>query len=253
VRPFGEAAETTVASRISEWVAEAGRRRVFRTVGVYVVAVWGISSGGVDIAGVLGIPESALRIGIYAAVGSIPLIVILAWRFDIGRDGIVRDPQDVLADRQREADLAAMPTMIGGVASVGALVIRWRGPSGEQAALFTEELFLGRSAECRVRFYDPLVSRKHARIFHDGEAWQIEDLGSRSGTKLDGVSISKAPLGVDNEVRLNEDGPFLRIELVAAGAATREALGNFPPGQPTAHIRLTHTDATTVGGGKGRR
>lgn len=253
MRPFGEAAETTVASRISEWIAEAGRRRVFRTVGVYIVAVWGISSGGVDIAGVLGIPESALRIGIYAAVGSIPLIGILAWRFDIGRDGIVRDPQDVLADRQREADLAAMPTMIGGVASVGALVIRWRGPSGEQAALFTEEFFLGRSAECRVRFYDPLVSRKHARIFHDGGAWQIEDLGSRSGTKLDGVSISKAPLGADNEVRLNEDGPFLRIELVAAGAATREALGNFPPGQPTAHVRLTHTDAATVGGGKGRR
>ena len=253
MRPFGAAMETTVAGRISEWVAEAGRRRVFRTVGVYIVAVWGVSSGGVDIASVLGIPESALRIGIYAAVGSIPIIAILAWRFDIGREGIVRDPQDVLADRQREADLASMPTMIGGVAGVGALVIRWKGSDGEQAALFTEGLFIGRSAECRVRFYDPLVSRKHARIFHDDGAWQIEDLGSRIGTKLDGVSISKAPLGVDNEVRLNENGPFLRIELVAAGGATLEALGNFPPGQPTAHVRLTHTDAMTVGGDIRRR
>jgi len=253
VRPLGETAETAVAGRFSKWVAEAGRRRVFRTVGVYIVAVWGISSGGVDIAGVLGIPESALRIGIYAAVGAIPIVAILAWRFDIGREGIVRDPQDVLADQQREADLAAMPTMIGGDAGVGALVIRWKGPDGEQAALFTDELFLGRSAECRVRFYDPLVSRKHARIFHDEGAWQIEDLGSRNGTNVDGVAITKAPLGVDSEVRLNDDGPFLRIELVATGAETREALANFPPGQPTAHIRLTNTDAATAGGGTGRR
>ena len=115
---------------------------------------------------------------------------------------------------------------------------RASGPAGAQGALFAEGRCRGRSAECRVRFYDPLVSRKHARIFHDDGAWQIEDLGSQSGTKLDGVSISKAPLGVDNEVRLSEDGPALRIELVAAGGATREALG------PSPRVMTRHSSAT---------
>ena len=234
-----------MAGRFAGWVSEAKRRRVFRTVGVYVVAVWGVSSGGVDIAGVLGIPETALRVAIYAAIGAIPLVALLAWRFDIGREGIVRDPQDLLADQQRDADLAAMPTMVGGDEAAGAVLIRWRGPDGDQAALFTEDLQLGRSAECRVRFYDPLVSRIHARIFNEAGVWRIEDLGSRNGTIVDGAHVTRAPLGVDSEIRLNDEGPFLRVELIAPGADTLAALAAHPPGQPTAHVRRARGSAAS--------
>ena len=242
-----------MAGRLAEWISEATRRRVFRTVGVYVVAVWGVSTGSAELADLFGVPPDWLRAGIYAAVAAIPIVAFLAWRFDIGREGIVRDPQDVIADQQREAELAAMPTMIGGDGAGGALVIRWKSADGEHSALFTDELFLGRGTECRVRFYDPLVSRKHARIFQEEGAWLIEDLGSRNGTLLDGAEITRAPLGVDSEIRLNDDGPFLRVQLVAAGAETREALASFPPGQPTAHVRRSGTDSATTGGSTGRR
>lgn len=242
-----------MAGRFGEWVGEAKRRRVFRTVGVYVVAVWGVSSGGVDIASVLGIPESALRIGIYAAIAAIPLVAILAWRFDIGREGIVRDPQDLFVEQQREAELATMPTMIGGDGGAGAIVVRWRSADGEHQALFTDEVFVGRGADCRVRFYDPLVSRRHARIFHDEGAWQIEDLGSRNGTTVDGAKVDRAPLGVLSEIRVNDDGPFLCVERVAAGADTRSALASFPPGQPTAHVRAATSEPATPGETADRR
>ncbi len=54
----------------------------------------------------------------------------------------------------------------------------------------SDEVFIGRDASCELTVDDPLVSRKHARIFvQAGEAW-IEDLGSRNGVRVDGRSIS---------------------------------------------------------------
>ena len=236
-----------MASRISEWIAEAGRRRVFRTTGVYIVAVWGISSGGVDIASVLGIPESAVRILIYAALGFLPVVVFLAWRFDIGRTGVVRDPQDLQEQDRVEAELADMPTTIGGDMGTGAVVVRWEDTTGENAALFLDEFYIGRGADCRVRYYDPLVSRRHARVFHDESVWYVEDLGSRNGTAVDGRTVEREPLGESAEIRVNDGGPFLLIERVMPGEATRDALSNYPPGQPTAHIRSKTIDAMTSG------
>lgn len=236
-----------MASRISEWIAEAGRRRVFRTTGVYIVAVWGISSGGVDIASVLGIPESAVRILIYAALGFLPVVVFLAWRFDIGRTGVVRDPQDLQEQDRVEAELADMPTTIGGGIGTGAVVVRWEDATGENAALFLDEFYIGRGTDCRVRYYDPLVSRRHARVFHDESVWYVEDLGSRNGTAVDGRTVEREPLGESAEIRVNDGGPFLLIERVMPGEATRNALSNYPPGQPTAHIRSKTIDAMTSG------
>lgn len=237
-----------MASRITAWLAEANRRRVFRTTGVYIVAVWGISSGGVDIAGVLGIPESALRIGILAAVAFLPVVVLLAWRFDIGRRGIVRDEQDVTARKQVEDAMAEMPTMmISGEDGAGAVVVRWSDEEGEEnAALFTEPFFLGRGTECRVRFYDPLVSRQHARIFSEEDEWFIEDLGSRNGTLLGGRSVERAALETTSDVRVNEAGPTLRVEIVKPGAETRTLMSAFPAGASTAHVRIASLDG--VGG-----
>ena len=229
-----------VAGRIKAWLAEANRRRVFRTTGVYVVAVWGVSSGGVDIAGVLGIPESALRVSILAAVGFLPVVVFLAWRFDIGRSGIVRDEKDLIARKKVDDAMAEMPTMmISGEEGVGAVVVRWSDEEGEEnAALFTEPFFLGRGTECRVRFYDPLVSRQHARIFPEEGDWFIEDLGSRNGTLLGGKAIERAVLEPPCDVRVNAAGPTLRVEVVQPGAETRTLMSAFPAGASTAHVRI---------------
>ena len=228
-----------MTDKLSEFLAEAKRRRVFRTAGVYLVAVWGISSGGVDVFGVFGIPEEVLRFSMIGAIAFLPVVVILAWMFDIGRGGIVRDPQDVAAERAADQEMASMPTIIGGNMGAGAVVVHWGDGSDENSMLYIEEFYLGRGADCRVRFYDPLVSRQHARAFHEDGTWFIEDLGSRNGTHVDGVAIDNVPLGASNAVRLNDSGPFLRIDLIPPGGATRSALAAYPPGQPTAHVRGT--------------
>jgi hypothetical protein len=231
-----------ISGRLHDWIAEARRRRVFRTAGVYVVAVWGISSGAVDIAGVLGIPEVALRVWIYAAVAFLPIVVLLAWRFDISRGGIIRDPQDVLERERAEARLAEMPTMLGGDVGPGAVVVRWISDQGEQRALFVDDFELGRGTDCGVRFYDPLVSRRHARVFHSEMGWLIEDLGSRNGTRVDGQPIECVPLVATCEVTLNEGGPVLSVEPLPPGAATQEAVRLFPSSRSTAHVRLSRAE-----------
>jgi len=245
--------ETGLANKLIELLAEAKRRRVLRTAGVYLVAVWGVSSGGVDVAGVLGIPENVLRMTMIAAIAFLPVVVILAWMFDIGRGGIVRDPQDVLAEQQAEQDLASMPTILGGDAGAGGVVVRWQDTQGENAMFYVDEFSLGRGTDCRVRFYDPLVSREHARVFPEEGVWFIEDLGSRNGTLVDENAIQRLALADSNAVRLNDSGPCLQIDLVPSGASTRDALSTFPPGQPTAHIRTAAAEAGSSGRSAARK
>jgi FHA domain len=62
----------------------------------------------------------------------------------------------------------------------------------EQIALPLGVTLVGRDAtSCRICIFDGLISRKHARIQCDGEQATIEDLGSRNGTRLNGVPIAR--------------------------------------------------------------
>lgn len=214
---------------------------MFRTAGVYVVAVWGLSQGAIEIGPFFGAPDWIVRGLLVGAVCLLPVVVILAWRFDIGRTGIVRDPQDVAAAAHSDDDIAMMSTMVGGDMGEGAVVVRWADGDEDRAVLCADEFVLGRAPDCRVRFYDPLVSRRHARVFHEDGEWRIEDLGSRNGTRVDGERVSAAVLPEACEVRVNEAGPVLRFERVAAGSALRDALEAFSAVPVVAHVRSGST------------
>lgn len=54
------------------------------------------------------------------------------------------------------------------------------------------ETLIGRSPTCRITIEDPLVSRQHARIVVDGGGARFEDLGSRNGSKINGVTTRGA-------------------------------------------------------------
>jgi hypothetical protein len=43
---------------------------------------------------------------------------------------------------------------------------------------------IGRAPECALVLDDDYASARHARIFHDGSTWVVEDLGSTNGTYL---------------------------------------------------------------------
>jgi hypothetical protein len=51
------------------------------------------------------------------------------------------------------------------------------------------EVVLGRSRECDCVLAEPSVSRRHAQLRHDGDRWVLRDLGSRNGTRVNGVRV----------------------------------------------------------------
>lgn len=234
----------SLTGRLKAWFAEAQRRRVFRTTGVYLVGVWVISQGVAELAPIFGAPQWLLRVLMVGAVALTPAVVILAWMFDIGRQGITRDPQD-LERAQRDRDLAEMQTQIGPSAAIGTVVVGWSDPDGEHRIDFAEDFFIGRASDCRVRFYDPLVSRKHARVFHADGRWRIEDLGSRNGTTFAGKRIDSMVLepGKAGEIRVNEAGPPLLFEVVAPGEETTMISAPTATTASAAHIRAETLEA----------
>jgi pSer/pThr/pTyr-binding forkhead associated (FHA) protein len=61
----------------------------------------------------------------------------------------------------------------------------------EELALAPGVTLIGREPTCRITIFDTLISRRHARIQCDGTLATIEDLGSRNGTRVNGVPISR--------------------------------------------------------------
>ena len=55
----------------------------------------------------------------------------------------------------------------------------------------TDELLVGRDAGCDIAFDSPVLSRRHTRIFWDGTAVRIQDLGSQNGTAVSGAVVTE--------------------------------------------------------------
>lgn len=56
------------------------------------------------------------------------------------------------------------------------------------------EMTVGRSDECDIVVDDPKASRKHARVWPEGEGLSVQDLGSTNGTKHEGVTKERFQL-----------------------------------------------------------
>jgi sigma-B regulation protein RsbU (phosphoserine phosphatase) len=77
---------------------------------------------------------------------------------------------------------------------------------------------LGRAPECQIQLDSNMVSRRHAQVVREGNAFYLEDLGSGNGTFLNGKRIAeRTALKADDRLKL---GPILlRFE---TGTAARK-------------------------------
>lgn len=77
---------------VNNFLIELRRRRVYQTIGLYVVGAW-VTLQVADLAfESWGIPGAALRLIWIAAFILFPLALIFGWRYDITANGIVRTP-----------------------------------------------------------------------------------------------------------------------------------------------------------------
>ncbi len=87
--------------------------------------------------------------------------------------------------RLRYAMRRAMTAAYSGRAwSRALLALDWEGTAHA-------DMVLGRGDGCDPMLADPAVSRRHARLsFRDGR-WILQDLGSRNGTRVNGVRVGR--------------------------------------------------------------
>ena len=86
-----------------------------------------------------------------------------------------------------------------------ALVVRsGGGMAGQSFEPGEGRTLVGRSPECQIFLDDVTVSRRHAEIVGDGEAFTIRDLGSLNGTYVNRKRIESTVLANDDEVQIGK-------------------------------------------------
>lgn len=80
------------------------------------------------------------------------------------------------------------------------------------------DVVLGRSADCELVIQHHSVSRRHARLRRDDEGWQLEDLGSKNGMRVDGKRVTSARFSGAQWFALGD--VFCEFELIDTAAAT---------------------------------
>ena len=115
----------------------------------------------------------------------------------------------------------------------GLIVLR-----GEQVGtLFSlgAEATIGRAADNQVPMPMGSLSRRHARVFREGEDWMVVDLASSNGTRVNGRSISgPAVLQDGDRIGLGDDcellfkaGDHRLADLLAEGSGLDQPAPEF--------------------------
>ena len=193
--------------RLQNFVGELKRRKVFQVTSVYLVAAWGLSAGAADIFDVFEFPAWASRYFVLVIFSLTPLVVVIAWVFELNKSGIQRDT--------RPSNPIDQTTILASRKDIPVIDATWRGKKHS----FVSEFIIGRDDGCAMQIVDPLVSRQHAKLQFIAGRWKIEDLGSANGIIVNGTKVQSAWLEHDSSVRFYPQGPELLLTISSPNTA----------------------------------
>jgi len=116
-------------------------------------------------------------------------------------------------------------------------IYKLKGTSGSvinQSFPFGASIVLGSSADCDIQLAEAGVAPQHAEIcLIDGKSLQLRDLGSKSGTLLNGEPVSETFLGSGDEIRIGTcrwmlQAPGLRPERVLTSDVVSKPVRRWP-------------------------
>lgn len=125
------------------------------------------------------------------------------------------------------------------------MLIAQSGPAaGQRWSLTKDEILIGREPSCDIIIPDRQVSRLHARLHRVEGGFELEDLGSKNGTHVNGLPVT-------GRIRL-QDGDLIQVALVAqlayigsdatvplqAGSALAAAIGLARPERGMGRLRV---------------
>jgi hypothetical protein len=131
------------------------------------------------------------------------------------------------------------------------LILKFKDENGiERTVEVDRDTFtIGRHSGCDLTFVDGRLSREHVRLERDGGRFNITDLGSSNGTKLNGEELFDSGAISDGD-RLDLGGG-LEIEVTVKAAQTTQAqpgdaaAPNAEPVQPAAAVPTVFTAPPT--------
>ena len=200
-------------SKLRGFFTELVRRQMFRTLGAYIVIIWGLAQGLAGLFPSFGVPDWVLRSFIYASIAATPLVVILAWKYQFTMQGLVRDPEDEEAELDGTGLLNRARTKHDTL-GISPITVSWQS-EGEatQKVETSQPIVIGRDTGCDIVVLNPHVSRSHAVIWAHNSAWCVTDLKSANGTWLGGSSIQESVLRDNDVLSLDQDGPQLTVRV----------------------------------------
>ncbi len=96
-------------------------------------------------------------------------------------------------------------TMVGSPSGSSLSLIAQSGPdAGASFLLSAPRNVIGRDPSAEVELSDPTVSRRHALLRIDADRSAISDLGSRSGTQVDGEMITGVQISIGDNIAIGQ-------------------------------------------------
>src|SRR6266481_8381307 len=104
---------------MSGFFEELKRRKVYRVAIAYVIASWALAQGLAQVLPVFDIPNSIIRVVIALLLIGFPVVLVLAWVFDVTPQGIRATPAPSVPTARRRRNLI-MLIAVGVIISAGA-------------------------------------------------------------------------------------------------------------------------------------
>ena len=103
--------------------------------------------------------------------------------------------------------------------AVPILVVQEGQLAGKRWSLNKTEFVIGRGEDCDIVLPDRQVSRHHFRVVRDDDGYNVEDLGSKNGTYINGAPVrGSMQLQDGDEIQV-----ALSVRLMFVGAEAKQS------------------------------
>ncbi len=89
--------------------------------------------------------------------------------------------------------------------------------AGRHFPLAKDETIVGRQSSCDLCIREPWFSRKHFAIRRQEDSWQISELGSRNGIKVNGLTVEEALIHYGDEIAVKDTKMMFVLEVDSTG------------------------------------
>jgi hypothetical protein len=206
--------------RIRKFIKEIFRRKVVRVVvaylSIFIATVLAVNE--LKDLEWLDISDTVVLVIFVVGILALPLVVYLAWRYDIVPPQFVRDINDVRVEnpglswaRQRHE-----------AGDAGYILLSWTGGDGIRVEKrYFQPIAIGREIGNDIEFGDERVSRHHAVLWAEDGVWHVRDLDSANGTFVGHARVSgSVVLPQSCDLRFHIAGPIVAVQISKA-AETR--------------------------------